>query len=148
MSNVLARKRGVSEMEFYHCAKDLRVTATRFLMNDKYVSKRWKPVFTFPMLDLLRDMTNCICAANDIYPYNEDRLLQRTRLQDQAIEDCSKLWDNLQWMIETLFSWIDADHPMPTQLEQMGELLDRTESLLKAWRRSAKLVNYKTPAKS
>lgn len=148
MSNVLARKRGVSEMEFYHCTKDLRVTATRFLMNDKYVPKRWKPVFTFPMLDLLRDMTNCICAANDIYPYNEDRLLQRTRLQDQAIEDCSKLWDNLQWMIETLFSWIDADHPMPTQLEQMGELLDRTESLLKAWRRSAKLVNYKTPTKS
>jgi hypothetical protein len=32
---------------------------------------------------------------------------------------------------------------MPAEIERAGELLDRTEMLLKAWRKNAKVVNYK-----
>lgn len=42
MSNVLLRHRGISEMEFYKTADTIRGELTRFLMNDKYVPKKWR----------------------------------------------------------------------------------------------------------
>ena len=44
ISNVLARKRSVSVLEFYKNAQEIRSTLTRFVMNEKHVPKRYRTV--------------------------------------------------------------------------------------------------------
>ena len=60
------------------------------------------------------------------------------------IATCEKIFDKLQDLIETLYySEVDADNPLPGELIEIGDALDRTEGLLKAWKKKTKLVNYK-----
>lgn len=144
MSSVLARYRKISEMEFYHSAKVVRHKCNRFLMNDKYVPKRWRPVYTFPVFNLLDELFSCIIEANEIYPYTVELVDRRKELQRKAIATCEKIFDKLQDLIETLYySEVDADNPLPGELIEIGDALDRTEGLLKAWKKKTKLVNYK-----
>ena len=144
MSNVLARKRSISNMEFYHSADDLRNTLTRALMNENTVPKRWRPVFTFPIIEMVKDLFGHMIAANNTYPYTAEALAERKRMQLYAINDCERIDDMLQYLLTTVYyGRIDADHPMPAEIERAGDLVGRTETLLKAWRKSAKIVNYK-----
>lgn len=146
MSSVLARKRGISDMEFYRSAKELRSILTRAVMNENIVPKRWRPVFTFPLIELLRQLIHHIRAANKVYPYKPVLVDERKRLQSLAIVDCDYIDDELQYLLETLYMGkIDADQPMPADIEKAGDLLDRTESLLQSWRKSTKLLNYTGP---
>lgn len=131
-------------MEFYHSALLLRAELTTFLMNEKHVPKKWRFVFSFPMLDIMKDMFGHIIAANDIFPYTQEAVAERKALQRYAIDDCERMWDMLQYMLCTLFRDTSADHPIPAQLELIGEILDRTESLFKAWRKSTKLLSNKS----
>lgn len=144
MSSVLARHRKISEMEFYHCAKVVRQKCNRFLMNEKYVPKRWRPVYTFPVFSLLDELFSYIIDANEIYPYLPELVDKRKEYQRKAIATCEKIFDKLQDLIETLYQdQIDADCPLPGELEEIGNTLDKAQTLLKAWRKKTKLVNYK-----
>lgn len=141
MSSVLKRNRGISEMEFYRTALELRHTLTKALMNENIVPKRWRPIFTFPIIALLKDLFGHMIAANNIYAYKPEQLAERRRMQQYAIDDCERIDDQLQYLLETLYyGKIDADHPMPAEIEKAGDLIDRTEDLLKAWRRKTKLL--------
>lgn len=44
MSNVLMRKRSISELEFWKTGSEIRAALTRFLMSENNVPKRWRPV--------------------------------------------------------------------------------------------------------
>ena len=68
--SVLKRNRSESQLEFYNTATKVRAELTRFVMNEKVVPKRWRPVFTFPMVEHLIKLFDSITAANTIYPQN------------------------------------------------------------------------------
>lgn len=137
MSNVLSRKRGLSELEFWKNANEIRAVFTRYLMNEKHVPKRWRPVFTFPGIDYARRLMEEVTAANSIYPTNETELAQRRYHQNEAIVAVEQIIQHAQWMIETL------DGVKVSDFEYLGELLFKETALLKAWRKSNKVLPQK-----
>lgn len=50
MSNVLSRFRSISEMEFYKNATELRCALSGFVMQEKYIPKKWRPILAYPTL--------------------------------------------------------------------------------------------------
>lgn len=48
MSNVLSRFRSISEMEFYKNAVELRCALSGFVMQEKYIPKKWRPILAYP----------------------------------------------------------------------------------------------------
>ena len=137
MSNVLSRKRSLSELEFWKNATEIRAAFTRYLMNEKHVPKRWRPVFTFPGIDLARKLMEEITAANSIYPTTETELAQRRAHQNEAIVKCEQIIQHIQWMIDTLESVKVADFMI------IGEKLFKEVALLKAWRKQNKVLTQK-----
>lgn len=128
-------------MEFYKTADIMRGELTRFLMNDKYVPKKWRFVFTYPTIELIKQLFNDIIEANDLYPYTDEVVERRKLIQSRTIDDCEKIYEQLQYMLTTLsYRSIDADHPIARQLLNVFDLLDIEEKLLKAWRRSTKII--------
>lgn len=102
MSNVLMRKRSISELEFWKTGSEIRAALTRFLMSENNVPKRWRSVFTFPGIDLARRLMEEVTAANTIYPTNAAELEQRRLHQTEAIVVCERIVQHLQWLVDTL----------------------------------------------
>lgn len=141
MSSVLARFRKISEMEFYRTSYELRSKLTLALMNENIVPKRYRPIFTFPTLEMVRHLIDHIIVAFNIYPNSAQLLDDRKAMQRAAIDDLDMIDDQLQYLVETLYKGcIDADKPLPGAIEECGELIDRARPLLVAWRKSAKLL--------
>ena len=152
MSNVLSRFRSISEMEFYKNATELRCALSGFVMQEKYIPKKWRPILAYPTVNLLNTMMEHIIAANGIYPYSggklDNELLHRRKeLQAQAVADCEALFDRLQFIMDEFhFSRLNSGLDMgivpqkelPAQLVYIGTLLEREETLLKDWRHNTK----------
>ena len=65
MSNVLRRNRSVSDAEFIHTAQNIRAEVTRLVMNEKVIPKRYRYVYSIPIIDLCRElMKNAIIYYN------------------------------------------------------------------------------------
>ena len=152
MSNVLSRFRSISEMEFYKNAVELRCALSGFVMQEKYIPKKWRPILAYPTVNLLNTMMEHIIAANGIYPYSggkldHELLHRRKELQAQAVTDCEALFDRLQFIMDEFhFSRLNTGLDMgiapqkelPAQLVYIGTLLEREETLLKDWRHNTK----------
>ncbi len=137
MSNVLARLRSVSELEFYKNGADIRANATRLLMNENRVPKRWRPVFTFPGIDLARRLMDEIIAAYIIYPTTEYELDIRREHQNCALIICEQLIQHFQWLIDTLSLEVIG-------FEIIVGMIDKEIELLKAWRKQDKVFRPET----
>lgn len=127
--SVLKNKRSESQLEFYHTATLIRTELTRFVMNEKIVPKRWRPVFTFPMVDKVIKLFDYITAANTIYPQNLREAERRRDYQTQAIIVVEQILQLLQYMLTTLS--IDPDKFQP-----VTELLVKEAALLRGWRKA------------
>lgn len=152
MSNVLSRFRSISEMEFYKNAVELRCALSGFVMQEKYIPKKWRPILAYPTVNLLNTMMEHIIAANGIYPYSggkldHELLHRRKELQAQAVADCEALFDRLQFIMDEFhFSRLNTGLDMGiapqkellAQLVYIGTLLEREETLLKDWRHNTK----------
>ena len=132
MSNVLSRHRNLSELEFYKVGTEIRAEFTRYLMNDKKVPKRWKPVFTFPGIAYATKLMAEITAANTIYPTTEAELDQRRNHQNQAIVACEQILQHIQWMVETLQLSVN-------DFESLCEKIFKEINLIKGWRQKNKV---------
>lgn len=127
--SVLKNQRSQSQLEFYHTATLIRNELTRFVMNDKVVPKRWRPVFTFPMIEKLIGLIDYITAANTIYPQNLHEVEMRRDYQTKSIITVEQILQLLQYMISTL----EVD---PNKFKPAVELLMKEAALLRGWRKS------------
>lgn len=127
--SVPKNKRSESQLEFYHTATLIRAELTRFVMNDKVVPKRWRPVFTFPMTEKAIRLVDYITAANTIYPQNRREAEMRRDYQTQAIITVEQILQLLQFMVTTL----PVD---PDKFQPVTELLIKEAALLRGWRKS------------
>ena len=150
MSNVLARFRGISDMEFYANAEKLYGELSRFLMNDNYVPKKWRTVHAYPIIAMTDSLFDLMEDANGIYPVTEDEVAERKRIQKQCINTCEKIYGRLQRVM--LVVWWDTLHraeedaerqKLEKHLTEIGDMLDKEVTLLKGWRRSTKLLKHK-----
>ena len=116
-------------MVFLNTAKLIRAELTRFVMNEKIVPKRWRPVFTFPMVEKIIKLIDYITAANTIYPQNLREAERRRDYQTQAIITVEQILQLLQYILTTL--------PVnPDKFQPVTELLIKEGSLLRGWRKS------------
>ena len=126
----------MSELEFWKNGAEIRATVTRYLMSEKHVPKRWRPVFTFSGIDLTRKLLDEIAAANTIYPTTEAEVTERRRHQTEAIIACEQLIQHLQWLIDTLPVKV-------SDFEGIAEMINKEIALLKAWRKTNKVLTQK-----
>ncbi|MBO6292723.1 MAG: hypothetical protein J6N51_10795 [Selenomonas sp.] len=138
--SVLKRNRSESHLEFYHTATLIRAELTRFVMSEKIVPKRWRPVFTFPMVERVIRLMDNITAANSIYPQNLREAEMRRDYQTQAIITVEQIFQLLQFMLTTL-------SVSPDKFQSVTELLVKEAQLLRGWRKadSAKFIKQFQP---
>ena len=127
--SVLKRNRSESQLEFYNTATKVRAELTRFVMNEKVVPKRWRPVFTFPMVEHLIKLFDSITAANTIYPQNLREAVKRREYQTEAIITVEQIFQLLQYLLTTLP--VDANKFRP-----VTQLLIEEAKLLRGWRKA------------
>jgi len=81
------------------------------------------------IIDCLREITKEVYIANSIYPTCPEELVQRRLHQDEAVGQCYRLTQELQYAIETLP--VDVN----TYL-RFGESIQTEINLIKGWRKS------------
>ena len=127
--SVLKRNRSESHLEFYHTATIIRSDLTRFVMSEKIVPKRWRPVFTFPMIERVNRLMDNITAANTIYPQNLHEAERRRDYQTLAIITVEQIFQLLQYMLDTL-------SVNPDKFQAVTEMLVKESALLRGWRKA------------
>ena len=80
-------------------------------------------------MNCLREITKEVYIANSIYPTCREELTQRRLHQDEAIGQCYRLVQELQYAIETLP--VDVNTFM-----RFGEMIQTEINLIKGWRKS------------
>lgn len=81
------------------------------------------------IIDCLREITKHVYIANSIYPTVSEELIQRRIHQDEAIGQCYRLTQELQYAIETL--------PVDINIyTRFGESIQTEINLIKGWRKS------------
>lgn len=136
MSNVLKNRRSISELEFYQNAIRLRTELTRFILSEKNVPKSYRLYFALPMKQKLSELFDNITAANTVYPTNEHEVEIRRDYQTKAIITCEQILQELQYMISVLPINVN-------KLESVTDMLLKEVALLKAWRKSSKVLRQK-----
>ena len=139
--SVLKRNRSESQLEFYNTAITIRAELTKFVMNEKIIPKRWRPVFTFPLVSMLIKLINNITAANTIYPQKPKTnakaeweaylqgALKRREYQTEAVITVEQIFQHLQYILTTLP--VDANKFRP-----VTQLLVKEAQLLRGWRKA------------
>ena len=155
MSNVLARQRGISEMEFYHTADDLRTELHSLLYRDKVVPKKYRHSVTYAAMDAVKDMMSLMHRANRKSLYDPDEVAERRKLQQECIDRLDDIYEVMQYAMRNVW-WqklhvVNQETGEPTKerlllekhLTDIGNLIDREDRLLKGWKRSTKLLKEK-----
>lgn len=81
------------------------------------------------IVDCLRDITKEVFIANSIYPTCYEELVQRRIHQDEAIGQCNRLMQELQYAIETLP--VDVNSYL-----RFSEMIQTEINLIKGWRKA------------
>ena len=81
------------------------------------------------IIDCLREITKHVFIANSIYPTCREELVERRIHQDEAIGQCYRLTQELQYAIETLPVDVNT-------YTQFGQAIQTEINLIKGWRKS------------
>ena len=81
------------------------------------------------IVDCLREITKEVYIANSIYPTCREELIQRRIHQDEAIGQCYRLTQELQYAIETLPVDVNA-------YTRFGAAIQTEIDLIKGWRKA------------
>ena len=127
--SVLKRKRKLSELEFYNTLVELRVELTQFVMNEKNIPKRWRPVITFPITEKLSKCMDAVIKANTIYPTNQYELQRRKDCQVDALAYIEQIYQDLQFAFSVLNLNLN-------RLESILNKMDNERNLLIGWKKS------------
>ena len=134
MSNVYARNRKETSMQFFVNALELQVEITKYVMREKVLPKKWRYAIGYPLITKVDELVDNITYANSIYPVNEEELQQRKQYQIMAICNCFQIQNKL----------IRAEKCVQTvkieQIERIIELIGKELELLKAWKKVNKII--------
>jgi hypothetical protein len=150
MSNVLERFRGLSGMEFYTNACNMRREIEYFLMNEKNVPKRHRSNYSYPIINSVNAMIDAVVLANKIYPYTPERVNDKKDLFQQAIDYIDIIYERFQGAMQDM--WWQVLHTPPDQpgykrrleieaeIEKIGAMLVVEENTLKGCKEKVKLL--------
>lgn len=138
MSNVLKRKRSVSDREFYANAIRIRVEVTKLVCSESVIPKKYRLILGVPMVQTAKDLVDDVVRADSFYPNTAHGVLWRKHYLTLAIADCYRLEQDAQTL---------RDMGLPVNLNRMSDLadmIDREIGLLKGSRKSARLTGSAT----
>ena len=155
--SVVKNKRSLSSLEFYNTARKLRIDLTNFLLRDFGVrNKVYKETnednkqititeeypkwiienFRNEIIKILNSLMQNNVAANSLYPINTSECEYRRILQDKAIADCERLFQELVFCSDIL--------PLSLiKFEPYAEVIDKEIALLKGWRKQTNAIAAK-----
>ena len=127
--SVLARFRSESPFDIRDNARKLEVKIIRLCMNEKYFPKRYRFILTTNIIEDAHKMVDYIEAANMI-PLTEEFSKRRRLYQKEALIRIENLFRKIILAEDLGFTIPEAT------LTELGEALNKEESLIKNWMES------------
>lgn len=127
--SVLARFRSESPFDVRDNARKLEVKIIRLCMNEKYFPKRYRFILTTNIIEDAHKMVDYIEAAN-IIPLTEEFSKRRRLYQKEALIRIENLFRKIILAEDLGFTIPEAT------LTELGEALNKEESLIKNWMES------------
>ena len=134
MSQVYVKDRKETKLQFYINALELQVEITKYVMKEKIVPKKWRFAIGYDLVKKADLLVDFITIANSVYPSTWRELLIRKILQTLAVAMCFRLQNKLILM-EKCIETVKIE-----QMDKMIELIAHEIELLKAWRKSSKII--------
>ena len=93
--NNYRRNRTETKFDTLTLANELKHKVTMYVMNEKYVPKKWRYFNGKPAVDYARKVRDCVSMANDIWlddkVPDEEKIMRRKELQARALSYCNIL---------------------------------------------------------
>ncbi len=112
-------------------ARDLRAKVAKYVMNEKYVPKKWRFVDGIKAVDYAVEIRDSIALANDIKigtdDADPDKVRERLDLQEYALSYCNIL------QLQLLAIQEDCDGANDNNMREVTDLLDDLIKRLTKW---------------
>ena len=132
--SVLQRNRTESKMEFINSAHELELMTIRLVHRENVIPKRYRLTLGSKLIESVRKINQYVTYANGIYPKKDAELVERNKLQVNALLEIRNLLE-LMRLTSELF-------PIKgTVLEEWTRLALKEEHAIKCWKQSDKKRN-------
>lgn len=108
--SVLARFRNISSEEYYKVAVDIQKELTSILMNSNYISEQYRPVCTYPTLNLWQEFIDKVACQEE---FDYQRYI-------------NNMYTRLQYVTQLFFQ----KKKLPSRIEKVCVMLITEENLL------------------
>lgn len=133
MSNVFAKYHTPTGNEFYDKALYIKRELTRLVMNEKVMPKRYRFVYSIPIINKVTELLGWITAEITLYPTSEALVEKKKEIWYKALICNEQIIQMIQDMIFVLPTVI------PEKFEQVGEALIEESKILRECRKNTKL---------
>lgn len=143
MSGVYARKRSISDYEFYNTARIIKLQVNKLMLNERYVPKRYRFTNAIPAIEMARSIVYNINRADQFYPNSSFNVLQRRKYLSLAIADCEQICLELQDMIDMelgIKEQLKCRQDAPNKIEELIDSIEREIALLKGARKNVRII--------
>ena len=134
MSQVYAKDKEDTEMQFEINARELQMEISNFVMRKNILPKAWRYAIGYPLIAKVDELVDNIVLAKSIYPTNEWEYTQRKHYQVLAIANCHQIQNKLV-RAEKCVQTITAEH-----LDKFILKIGKEIGLLIAWKKSNKPI--------
>jgi hypothetical protein len=132
MSEVLARNRNETKLQFFINALTIQEEIYKLAMSEKYVPKKWRYMLGHDIGKSAANLVDFITFANSIYPQNWREKFIRYIFQLLSVAFCYILQNRLILM-ERCVEKVKVEN-----IEKLIELIAHEIILLKGWIKSSK----------
>jgi chromosome condensin MukBEF complex kleisin-like MukF subunit len=134
MSEVFARNKSETELQFRVNAENLQVELSKYVMKEKVLPKKWRYAIGYPLISKVDELVDNITYANSFYPEDETELKKRKLYQTLAIANCFQIQNKLIRMLKCV------EKTNVKQIENIIKRLTHEVDLLIAWRKNSKII--------
>ena len=129
-------ERGRWPHERFGQAEEIRAEATRLVWNTNVVPKGWRDVFSKPMCALCQKLYDVIRTANGIWTYTEEKVAERKKKAQEAIDTLRDIYNLINYLATTLpVDW--------NKFDTLLNLMLKEEEKLRNWKDRVKLIERK-----
>lgn len=134
MSNVLQRKRSLSELEFYANAIKIRIEITQLMTRERVVPKKYRQLLAAPTIATAKAMIDNIATSESFFRNTAHGVIWRKHYLTLAIGNCYSLAQDIQVLKDSGISNIDLD-----AFKGVADMLEREIALLRGVKKSTRL---------
>lgn len=127
MSGVYARKRKLSELQFYITGQELQVMVTKYALNPKHIPKKYRYTISKSLIDTVDLIMKNIIKAHSIKIKTDNDKKKKLKYQNLAYSTCWILHNEIDRAIKVIK--INKFKGIPNIIS----LLDKEMKLIKNW---------------